>query len=108
MSNMFRYEELWWHYAEGPLSIAQLALSQPPTNINLLYLHHQLATALHMMMSFVMKVQTPIETLFNGMVCSIVEAFQYFQKEKTYVTIILKLLLCSHISILFFKKQSYT
>lgn len=67
-----RYEELWNCAESGPPSLAELALTQPTVNYDLLQLHYQLALALHMLASFNMHIEQPVTSLFDSVVSLVV------------------------------------
>lgn len=67
-----RYEELWNCGESGPPSLAELALTQPTVNYDLLQLHYQLALALHMLASFNMHIEQPVTSLFDSVVSFVV------------------------------------
>jgi hypothetical protein len=67
-----RNEELWNCEESGPPSLAELALTQPTVNYDLLQLHYQLALALHMLASFTMHVRQPVTSLFDSVVSFVV------------------------------------
>jgi hypothetical protein len=67
--DMSRCEELWKCGGSGPPSLVELALAQSAVNYDLLHLNHQLALALHMMASFIMRFPRPIASLFDNVVC---------------------------------------
>jgi len=67
-----QYEELWKYGESGPPSLAELALTQPTVNYDLLQLHYQLALALHMLASFNLRFRQPVTSLFDSVVSFVV------------------------------------
>lgn len=61
-------EELWEGCPPGPQPFAALAISQPLAWYELIMLHLQLATVLHMMARFNLKVVKPMQNLFDSIV----------------------------------------
>nr|CAD7257648.1 unnamed protein product [Timema shepardi] len=61
-------EELWNcpKGSCGPTPLSELALAKPDINYDLLQLHHQLATVLHMIATFNMRFPRPISSLFDN------------------------------------------
>nr|CAD7424763.1 unnamed protein product [Timema monikensis] len=61
-------EELWNcpKGSCGPTPLSELALAKPDINYDLLQLHHQLATVLHMIATFNIRLPRPISSLFDN------------------------------------------
>ncbi|XP_021929897.1 rab3 GTPase-activating protein non-catalytic subunit-like [Zootermopsis nevadensis] len=64
--DMNRCEDPWKCEGSGPPSLVELAVVQSAANYDLLHLHHQLAVALHMMASFILRFPHPISSLFDN------------------------------------------
>lgn len=58
------FEEFWAQHDVAP-SLCQVALSKPPANFVLLELHLQLATVLHMIAFFDLKISNVTSTYFD-------------------------------------------
>ncbi|XP_046609657.1 rab3 GTPase-activating protein non-catalytic subunit [Neodiprion virginianus] len=65
-SSIIKSEEIWESHPIGPQPFAALALSQTPAWYELVMLHLQLANVLHMMAYFNLKVQKPLNILFDS------------------------------------------
>ncbi|XP_014218423.1 rab3 GTPase-activating protein regulatory subunit isoform X2 [Copidosoma floridanum] len=64
--SFIKSEELWEGHSNGPLPFALLAVTQSPASYDLIILHFQLASVLHMIAHFNLKVQKPLNNLFDS------------------------------------------
>ncbi|XP_015586731.1 rab3 GTPase-activating protein non-catalytic subunit isoform X2 [Cephus cinctus] len=76
-SSIVKTEELWEGHPAGPQPFAALAVSQTPACYELVMLHLQLANVLHMIAHFNLKINRPLNNLFESV------AHPYFFQDIT-------------------------
>ncbi|XP_023289091.1 rab3 GTPase-activating protein non-catalytic subunit isoform X2 [Orussus abietinus] len=61
-----KFEDLWESSQSGPKPLVELITMQTPVSYDLVLLHFQLVSTLHMMAYFNIKVQKPLDNLFQS------------------------------------------